>query len=516
MDDLAGSPVATADAEEAAEGRGTLRRNRLGVVFIVFFVVAAAAPLVGVTGAVPGQIALGNGPGAPGAFVVAGLILLLFSVGYIAMTHKVTNAGAFFAYVARGLGIPAGVGSAFISTAAYFAVQLAVYGFFGVVVGEKINELTGIDQPWWVWSLCGWVLTLLLSLLQVDIGARILGVLMLLELLSLVIVSVAVLIQGGGPEGISLSASFSPSVVFAGGIAGSAGIALSFAFASFIGFEATAIYGEETRDPKRSVPRATYAAVITITLIFALAGFALVTALGPSQVVDQVMSLSAVDGEPLVNPPAVLYAVTDQYVGTWLSSVMSWLVLSSVFASIVALQNCASRYLFAMGRAGVLPGALQRVNRRGAPHVAAITTSIIGLCIILLFAATGQDPVLDLFFPFGGLAVISIILVEILVSIAVIVVFRREPEGAKTWNTLVAPALSILALGIALYLLISRFGILAGTVPEGVDPTETALVLSPEGWVLVTLPFALLVIGAVVGWARSKSENAAAVADFVR
>ena len=514
MDDHAGSAAATDRSAEPSSESPSLRRDRLGVTFIVFFVVAAAAPLVGTTGALPGQIALGNGAAAPGAYVVAGLTLLLFSVGYIAMTAKVTNAGAFFAYVGRGLGVPIGVGSAFISTVAYFGVQLAVYGFLGTVVRDKMADLLGVHQPWWFWSLVAWVLVLVLSLLQVDVGARILGTLMLLELLSLAIVSVAVLAKGG-PEGVSLSASFSPGHVFAGGFAGSAGIALSFAFASFIGFEATAIYGEETRDPKRNVPRATYAAVGVITLVFALSGFAVVSALGPGQVVEQVMNISSVNGEPLGNPPAVLYSVTDHYVGTWLSSVMSWLVLSSVFASVVALQNCASRYLFAMGRAGVLPSALRRVNGRGAPDVAAATTSAIGLAVILLFAATGKDPVLDLFFPFGGLAVISIVLVEILVSIAVVVSFRRDGDGQPVWSTLVAPVLATLGLGVALYLLISRFGLLAGTVPAGVDPTRTALTLSTEGWVLVLLPFVLLIAGSLVGRVQARSENAAAVADFV-
>ncbi|MEZ5091824.1 hypothetical protein [Nocardioides sp.] len=92
-----------------------LAKNKLGIAGVVFFVVAAAAPLVGMTGAVPVAIVLGNGAGAPGAYLVVGLVLLLFSVGYAAMSEKVSNAGAFFAYVGRGLGLVPGVGSAFVS-----------------------------------------------------------------------------------------------------------------------------------------------------------------------------------------------------------------------------------------------------------------------------------------------------------------------------------------------------------------------------------------------------------------
>ena len=120
---------------------------------------------------------------------------------------------------------------------------------------------------------------LALSAFSVDVGAKVLGVLMLIELASLVLVSVAVFIQGG-PEGVNWGASFAPSKIFVGGLSGASGIALAFAFASFIGFEATAIYGEESKDPKRSVPIATYLAVTIITLLFALTTFAVVTALG--------------------------------------------------------------------------------------------------------------------------------------------------------------------------------------------------------------------------------------------
>src|SRR5688572_20022507 len=145
------------------------------------------------TGAVPVAIVLGTGAAAPGAYLVVGLALLLFSVGYAAMSHRVTNTGAFFAYVGRGLGIGPGVGSAFASMVAYVSVQLAVYGFFGGVMAGQMDARLGIDAPWWVWTLLAWAVVLILSLLSVDVGAKVLGVLMLLEVCSLVLLAVAVL-----------------------------------------------------------------------------------------------------------------------------------------------------------------------------------------------------------------------------------------------------------------------------------------------------------------------------------
>ena len=94
MDELQSAPPET-------EGTA-LRKARLGVIGIVFFVVAAAGPLVGMTGALPPAMVLGNGTGVPGAYVLIGIVLIVFSVGYSAMSHHITNTGAFFAYVGRG------------------------------------------------------------------------------------------------------------------------------------------------------------------------------------------------------------------------------------------------------------------------------------------------------------------------------------------------------------------------------------------------------------------------------
>lgn len=499
-----------------------LHHGRLGVLGIVFFVVAAAAPLVGMTGAVPVAIVLGNGAAVPGTYVAVGLILVLFSFGYAAMSHQVTNTGAFFAYVGRGLGIGPGVGSAFVSLIAYLAIQLSLYGFLGGLAAGQFDEQFGISLPWYAWSYIAWVLVTALSLLSVDVGAKVLGVLMLLEVVSLLVMSLAVFAVGG-PEGVDVAASFAPANVLVGGLTGTAGIAFAFAFASYIGFEATAIYGEEAKDPKRTVPIATYAAVTLITVLFGITTFAVVTALGSEAVVDRVVEISSVDDTPLANPAAVVFTVAEDFVGQWLgswagtlvSTTMEWLVLSSLFAGLLAFQNSASRYLYSMGRAGVLPSALDRVNRFGGPGVASVTTSVITAAVIAYFWLTDKDPVLNLFFWMSSMAVVAILLVEILVSISVVVYFRRTRSDTRIWHTLIAPVLAMLGLAMGEWLLMSRFGLLAGTVKEGVDPTTQAWGLNTIGWTLVLLPFVIFALGWVFGIVRRNDENEDAVKDLV-
>ena len=491
----------------------SLKKGRLGVLGIVFFVVAASAPLVGMTGAVPVAMLAGNGAAAPGAYLAVGLVLLLFSVVYTAMAHKVTNTGAFFAYVGRGLGIKAGVASAFISIVGYVTIQLAIYGFFGAILSGQMAAL-GLELPWYVWSIIAWALVTALSLLSVDVGAKVLGTLMILELLSLIITAVAIL-ANGGPEGWNIGASFAPDQIFAGGFGGGAGIAIAFAFASFIGFEATAIYGEESIDPKKTVRRATYWAIGIITALFAVVSFAMVTGMGANAIFDQVIERSSIEGVPLADPAAVLFSLTDQYVGGWMVTIMSWLVVSSLFAGLLAFQNATARYFFAMGRGGILSERFAHVNKAGAPRAGVILTSIIALVVIVIFAVAQLDPVLNLFFWMSAITAISIILVEILVSVAVIAYFAKN-SGANVWQGKIAPALAAIGLVLGEYLLMSRFNLLAGTVADGVDPSlpESAWALSPLGWFLVLLPFIAGIIGFIVAAVQGK-EKAALTEDIL-
>ena len=490
-----------------------LRKGRLGVVGIVFFVVAAAAPLLGMTGAVPVAMLLGNQAGTPGTYLAVGLILLVFSVGYAAMSQKVTNTGAFFAYVGRGLGKHAGVASAFASLVGYITIQLAIYGFLGGVLSGQMEASVGIKQPWYVWAIVAWVLVTVLSMLSVDVGAKVLGVLMVAELLTLVITSTAVFINHGVHA--NLANSFSPTAIFAGGFGGGAGIAIAFAFASFIGFEATAIYGEESKDPKRVVPKATYWAVGIITVLFAFTAFAMATALGGDN--DSVGGAVDKMSGSLANPAGVIFGIADDNLGgTWMSTIMGWLVISSCFAGVLAFQNAISRYFFALGRGGVMPKMMAKTNKSGAPVAGVVLTSVIALVVIVAFAVANLDGIANLFTWMSAVTAVAIMFVEILVSLA-IVVYLGKDKTVSVWKSTIAPLVAAIGLGIGTYMLMSHFNLLGNLVPEGVDPTapEGAWQLTGLGWFLVLLPFIAAVLGLIVSALNNKNENKALLEDIL-
>lgn len=484
-----------------------LHRNSMGVTEICFFVVAAAAPIAGMTGLVPSTIVLGNGAAAPGAFLIAGIMLLFFAVGYATMSHHVTHAGAFFAYVGRGLGAPWGVASAFVSVLSYCLVQAAIYGFLGATVAAKMASI-GFSMPWWFWCLVALAIVQVFGILNVNLGAKVLGVLLSLELLSMIITGLAVVFHGGGPEGLNLAASFSPTEIFKG----APGVAFAFAFAGFIGFEATAIYGEESRDPKKTVPRATYTAVIIITLIFALTSFAIISGAGSSDIVKKTLAITTLDGTPLADPAQLLFSVAGTYVGPWMPELMSWLLITSLFAGVLAFHNSATRYFFAMGRSGLLPAKLGTTGRFKTPVRASVLQTAIGVITIVAFALAGLDPVVTLFYWFAITAILGLTFIQGLVCLAVIRFFRETRADTRLWNTLVAPLLGLVSIVIAEYLLLSRFGLISGTA--GTD--GKAWEMNFTGWALAALPFVVFVVALAYGfWLERRKNNDDMVKEFV-
>jgi amino acid transporter len=365
----------------------------------------------------------------------------------------------------------------------------------------QVEAEFGFAFPWYLWAAIAWVVVTALSLLSVDVGAKVLGALMALEVLSLLVAGVAILANHSSE--MNFAASFSPENIFVGGFSGGAGIAIAFALASFIGFEATAIYGEESVNPKRAVPRATYWAIGIITVLFTIVSFAMVTGLGSADVVNEVAAIS----EGGLNPASVIFSLVETNVGHWLVVIMEWLVVSSLFAGLLAFQNANSRYVFALGRAGVLPKSLGRTNASGAPTGGVIVTSVLAGIVIVVFAVANLDPIMNLFFWMSAITAIAIMLVEMLVSAAVIRFFMKNP-GTHWFKALVAPAVSVLALAFGLYLLMSRFNLLSGLV-ESVDSNGVPIAwsMTPLGWTLVLLPFAALVIGVVWGMINKNDDS---------
>jgi amino acid transporter len=466
----------TQPTQAAAPPQQQRLTGRLGTSAIVFMVIAAAAPLTVIGGNVPLAVAGGNGIGAPVGFLLAASVLLVFSVGFVTMTPHVREAGAFFSYVTTGLNARAGLGAAFVALVAYTAIQVGIYGYMGWAANDLVTYFGGPEVPWWIYSFATLAVVAVLGYRHIDLSAKVLGVALVLEIAIMVALDVAIFARGGTSS--LVWQSFAPSQALSAGL----GVAVLFALTGFIGFEATAVFRDEARDPERTIPRATYLAVIIIGLFYALSCWALIGAAGAGNAVA--VAQRTLDGEG-----NMMLDYAGDYLGGALRNVMNVLLITSLFACVLSFHNVLARYLFTLANHGVLPGRLGHTNpRHRAPSFASVVQTLTAVVLLLVFVLVGLDPLVGVFGSMAGVSTVGMVILMTLTSVAVLVFFARRPEQARgrALRTRVAPVLAIVGLLVCLWLVLSNFTLVTG----GSVGVSTVLAL---------IPAAAFAIGFVLG-----------------
>jgi amino acid transporter len=454
--------------------------GHLGPVGIVFMVVAAAAPLTVIGGNMPLAMGLGNGAGAPMGFVIAALVLLLFSVGFVTMTPHVPEAGAFFSYVTVGLGERMGKGIAVVALIAYTAIQIGIYGYIGWAISDTVAHYHGPSIPWPVYSFAVLAIVAVLGYRHIELSAKVLGVALACEIGIVVVLDVA-MVAKPSPAGVTFT-SFDPATFTNGTI----GVAILFALTGFIGFEATAVFRDEARDPERTIPRATYAAVVIIGAFYAITVWAFVVALGADQVTDVAQRTLAGEGNMLLD-------TTGDMLGTVGRDIVNVLLLTSLFACVLSFHNVIARYQFVLAGKGLLPARLAQVHdSHDAPSFSSVVQTVTAAIIVAVLALLGIDPLVGVFGSMAGIATVGMVVLMLTTSIAVLVFFLRNRDRAHgLWSTRIAPALAVLGLLGSLWLVLSNF-----TLVTGGSPTLSTI--------LAAIPFAGLAIG-FLAWRPSRS-----------
>ena len=454
----ASSTSSVSEPSSSTPGSTTLRPDSIGTVGVAATVISAAAPLTVMAGVAPVALAIG-GVGVPGAYLLAGVVLSIFAIGFTAMAATIRRTGGFFVYIGHAFGGTAGFAAAVLAIVSYNLLQIGVYGLFGIQTRAALDDLFGVTAPWWVISAIAVVLVFVLGALGIDVGAKVLVVLITLESAILAVMGVAIIVKGGA-HGLGV-ASFDPHNIFQSGVLAVLGIC----FAAFMGFESTALYRAEARDPARTIPRATYAAVAFMALFYCFISWTVVQALGQADV----QAGAGAQG------PALFFATIHQYVGGWAEHAMYLLIVTSVYASQLAFHNAINRYVFGMAESGALPRAFARTNRAGSPAFAGAVQSVLALTVVLVFAALGLDPFQDLLIKVNTPGVIGIILLQGLAAAAAVRFFLRRrdlPRRAFLTST------SVVAVGLmawVIYAVVKHLDVLTGA-PKATNEVLVAVV----------------------------------------
>lgn len=436
---------ATKTSRPAPDGRLS---GNMGVGELVMNVLAFSSPLATVAGTLP-VLLMFAGHTAPAIYILVTLMLLVFSVGFVKMSRSVKGPGGFYSFVTAGLGKPAGLGGALLALFGYLFIGFFAPSFFGVTLqGFVVKTLHGPDIPWYWYALAITAVTTFFACNRIDLSAKLLTYIMLLEVAVIVVFDVASF-SANGFEAVQGAGFALPSLSDA-----TVGLALLFAVGNFFGFEATVIFRDEVKNPDKTISRATYIAVAGIGIFYAVAAWAFIAFLGQGNVQDAAEA----------NTVNLFSDAAVALVGKIFADIAMILLITSVLACMLSIQNIAARYSFSLASDRVLPAILGRVHpRHKSPYVSALAIGLLWAVAIILFTALGVAP--ETLYPIAsGSGTFAILLLMFFTSVAVFVYFLRRRRFApeSPWKTLIAPLISVAFLGIIIYLAISNYSELIG------------------------------------------------------
>lgn len=461
----------TVAARKGAVSSDERLSGNMGVIEVAMSVLAFSAPLTTVAGFIP-VLLMFSGASAPAIYVALTVMLILFSVGFVKMSKYVQNPGGFYSFISKGLGKPSGLGSATLALFGYILIGFFGAPFFGVMLEGLVTGLGGPDIPWYIYGIALVLLTTLLAYNRIDLSAKVLSIIMGLEIVVVIIFDVFAFATGAssGTDATLTLPSFGDATL---------GLALLFATGNFLGFEATVIYRDEVKNPERTIPRATYLAVAGIGIFYAIAAWAYIALIGSGD------AQSVAEGSL-----ATLFTDSmNQMVGKVVTDIANVLLLTSVLASVLSIQNVSARYGFMLSKDRVLPAFLGRVHpRHKSPYLAALVTGALWIVATIVFALLGTDPVV-LYTVAVGSGCFAIIFLIFIASLAVFIFFarRHKSDPQSIFKTLIAPILSFLMLGVITYLSIANYkDLIAGDIVTSI--------------VLIAVTFLTAVVGLVAAW----------------
>jgi amino acid transporter len=388
---------------------------------------------------------------APAAAVAFSIIFAVtyagvaISIGQLA--RHLPSAGGLYTFSARGLHPAVGFFVAWGFMLAEPLVAPLLYLIFGNVIAVFLNNHFG--TPLWLWApfaaVAGigvWVLVYRGVHISTQTGVY-LGAFEIIVFLAL---AITLIIAAGSNNTLSV---FSPTTGNTHGW-GSVFAGMVYTVLAFIGFEASLPLAEETKDPRRTIPRAVILSCVLIGVFYLICYYAAMVYFGPNLAADPKNGFFFFNGgDPWDGLAGKVWGPV--------SILVLLAIVNSAFANSSAGANAASRVGFALGRVGILPRALAQIHPRyKTPYIAVHVQGAFGivLAIVLGFALNGP---LNAFALLGTIATLIIVLIYILTNLSNLVFYAREQRAELNviWNVIVP----IVGTLVFIPVLLAAFGI---------------------------------------------------------
>jgi amino acid transporter len=412
-----------------------LQRGVLTVPNAIALSAAAMAPVLAVVLNAPAAAAAA-GAALPLSFLIAFIACALVGNTVVQFARKLPSAGSFYTFNRAGLGPAAGFFTGWLFWIGYAILAPGLFSAFGAFVHDYVLATFHADVQWWLFSMIAMAIVFGLSVRSIKASVNVDLTLLVVEVIVFLILGiVAITTAGSGNSGTYLLTSAAPT-----GFAG-VGLGVVFGILSFIGFDAAATLGEETRNPRKSIPFAITGALGAVGIFYVLMMYALAAGYG----LNDPAKMGAFLKDP--NPFVTLAA----NVTPWLLQPIELAAIAGIFSCFLAIHNTTVRVMFSMGRDQVLPASLGRIHQTWYSPVRAIVAQSIFTVVIGIGVGIWLGPGATGAYGFTGtIGTVAIVIVYIMSNIALVKYFWKLAER-KVITHVIVPILGVLALIYPLY-----------------------------------------------------------------
>jgi amino acid transporter len=426
------STVATSGESQKAQ---RLERNVLTVPNGIALAAAAMAPVIAVVLNAPaaGPVA---GAALPLSFLLAFIACLFVGNTVVQFARRLPSAGSFYTFNSYGLGKTAGFFTGWLFWIGYALFAPGLFTALGAFAHDDVMTTFNANVPWWIFSLVGMAIVVGLSIRSIKASVQVDLALLSIEVIVFLVLAVIAIARGGSGNSLTVfTPAASPS-----GFSG-VGLGVVFGILSFIGFDAAATLGEETRNPRRNIPLAVGGALIIVGVFYVFVMYALTAGYGLINPANYKAFLN--DANPIIT---LAHTYTP-----WLEQIIDLAAIAGIFSCLLAIHNTTTRIIFSMGRDRVLPHVLGRVHARWFSPYTAIFAQTIFTLVIGFAAGIWLGPGATGAYGFtGAIGTVAIVIVYMLSNIALIRYYFTLPERNLLLH-IVVPILGVAALAYPLW-----------------------------------------------------------------
>jgi amino acid transporter len=414
--------------EAGQTGQGTIRtelqENAVGLPGILMQGIATIAPAFAILASFV-FIVTYAGLSTPWAYLFGGALLCLQALNAAQLAKVFPSAGGWYTWIARALHPRAGFFAGVLFSVWLPPVGALTLSYLAYTVLEpSIKAEYGVDVKWWIWVIAGLALVIFFAYQGIALSEKALIITGSIEILIMVALAITGL-ASAGPGGFSW-APLNPGNFH---LASNLFLGVVFSIFAFSGWESTGPMAEESKNPKRNVPIGLVGSVIILMIYFVFVTWGYLVGIG----VDKVGTIPTATAWPV--------ATFAQHVwsGAWVFLLFA--LLNSAIAVSIACFNGGTRTWYGMGRSGVLPATLGKVNPKRKTPVNSIHLevgmNVVAFACILIWGAA------DVFITWANAITIGLVLMYILANIGVVKYYLTE--GRAQFNPLLHVIVPVIA-----------------------------------------------------------------------